>query len=630
MVTLAAWTRSQSGRLSQERRRSDLERSSQERFDVLVVGGGATGLGAAVDAAGRGLRTALVEARDFGSGTSSRSSKLVHGGLRYLEQLELGLVREALAERGLLSERLAPHLVRPVPFLLPLRDGWERLYYGAGVAVYDVLAAAWGSGAAAGRGRGGMPWHRHLGRAATHLAFPDLSGRVRGSIRYFDGRVDDARLVVTLARTASSLGAAVVSSAEAVGFVREGGRLTGVEVLDVESGERYRVRASTVICAAGVWSDELARMVPERMGMAVRASKGVHLVLPGEAIDGNAGVIARTKWSVLFIIPWDGHWIVGTTDTDWKLDPAHPAASAGDVAYLLQQASEVLRKRLDVGQVEGVYAGLRPLLRGETEETSKLSRTHAVVEAEPGLFFVAGGKLTTYRVMARDAVDRAVSRLGREVPASGTHLLPLLGADGFGWFWSEREALADRFGVPVESVERLLRRYGSLAPQVLRLAAEQPQLGRPLPGVGDYLRAEVVYAARCEGALHLDDVLTRRLRLSIETSDRGTRAAMDAAGLAGEVLGWDEGRRAAEVEAYLRRVEAERRSQQQPDDDAAEAARLAAAEIRRVEPLRRPEAAWPLRSDRLDSSVVAPVAQGIERRFPKPCVAGSNPAWGTV
>ncbi|WP_100448758.1 glycerol-3-phosphate dehydrogenase/oxidase [Glycomyces xiaoerkulensis] len=578
MRTLTAWTRSQSGRLSPQRRHSDLERLRSEHFDVLVIGGGATGTGAAVDAAGRGLRTALVESRDFASGTSSRSSKLVHGGLRYLEQLELGLVHEALTERGLLTERLAPHLVRPIPFLLPLKDVWERLYYGAGVAAYDVLATALGSGR-------GMPWHRHLGRAATQLAFPDLSGDVRGSIRYYDGRVDDARLVVTLARTAASLGAAVVPSAEAVGLVREGGRLVGVEVLDVETGERYRVRAASVICAAGVWSDEVARMVPERTGMAVQASKGVHLVLPRDAIDGNAGIITRTKWSVLFIIPWGAHWIIGTTDTDWKLDPAHPAASAGDVAYLLQQAGEVLRKRLDVGRVEGVYAGLRPLLRGETDDTSELSRTHAVVRGEPGLYFVAGGKLTTYRVMARDAVDRAAADLGKEVPASGTHLLPLLGADGFDHYWSGRSALARRYRVPVGTVERLLRRYGNLAPQILRLAAEQPQLGRPLPGTGEYLRAEVVYAARAEGALHLDDVLTRRLRLSIETPDRGTRAAMDAAALAGEVLGWDESRRALEVEVYLRRVEAERRSQRQPDDDAAEAARLAAAEIRRIEPL---------------------------------------------
>lgn len=573
--------RSQAGRLSPERRRWDLKRLGAEVFDVLVVGGGATGAGAAVDAAGRGLRTALIEARDFASGTSSRSSKLVHGGLRYLEQLELGLVHEALTERGLLAGSLAPHLVRPVPFLLPLKGVWERAYYGAGVAAYDVLATALG----AGRGRGGLPWHRHLSRAGALAVFPDLDPRVRGAIRYYDAQVDDARLVVALARTAASLGAAVASSVQAVGFHREGGRIAGVEVLDVESGRRHVVRARTVVCAAGVWTDELAARLPERPGFAVRASKGVHLVLPREAIDGSAGIIARTKWSVLFIIPWDGHWLIGTTDTEWDLDLAHPAASAGDVAYLLQQASDVLRRRLDASQVEGVYAGLRPLLRGETEATSKLSREHAVVEAEPGLCFVAGGKLTTYRVMAKDAVDAVARRLGPDVPASGTHLLPLLGADGYGTYWEAREQIGKRAGVDVRIVERLLRRYGSLAPQVLRMATAKPQLARPLPGTEDYLRAEVVYAAHAEGALHLDDLLTRRLRLSIEGFDRGTRAAMDAAGLAGEVLGWDAQRRAAEVEAYLYRVDAERRSQQQPDDDAAEAARLAAAEPRRLERL---------------------------------------------
>jgi glycerol-3-phosphate dehydrogenase len=559
--------------LSPERRRSDLDRLRGERFDVVVIGGGATGAGAALDAASRGLRTALVEARDLASGTSSRSSKLVHGGLRYLEQLELPLVHEALTERNLLTGRLAPHLVRPVPFLVPLKETWERCYYGAGVALYDALAVGLSRGPR-------MPLHRHLGRVATRAAFPDLAQDVRGAIRYFDGQVDDARLVVSLARTAASLGAAVVPSARAVGFAREGGGLTGVDVEDVESGERIHVRASTVVIAAGVWSDELARLLPEPTGIAVHASKGVHLVLPRSAIDGDAGIISRTRWSVLFIIPWGEHWIIGTTDTDWRLGLAHPAASANDVAYLLQQASEVLRKRLDVSMVEGVYAGLRPLLRGETEETSKLSRTHAVVEPEPGLFFVAGGKLTTYRVMARDAVDRAAERLGPGVPRSGTHLLPLLGADGYATYWERREQLAKRYGAPVRVVEHLLRRYGNLAVQVLRLGVQQPQLARPLPGTDEYLRAEAVYAARAEGALHLDDVLTRRLRVSIETEDRGVRAAMDAASLAGEVLGWDEKRRAKEVEAYLRRVEAERRSQQQPDDDAAETARQAAADPR--------------------------------------------------
>ncbi|RRR96426.1 glycerol-3-phosphate dehydrogenase/oxidase [Glycomyces terrestris] len=577
MRTPVSWTRSQAGRLSPERRRADLERLGREEFDVLVVGGGATGAGAAVDAASRGLKTALVEARDLASGTSSRSSKLVHGGLRYLEQLELGLVHEALTERGLLAGSLAPHLVRPVPFLLPLKGVWERAYYGAGVAAYDVLASALGPG----RGRGGLPWHRHLSRAGALRAFPDLDPRVRGAIRYYDAQVDDARLVVSLARTAASLGATVVTSAQAVGFGRERGRLSGVEVLDVEAGVKRFVKARTVVCAAGVWSDELARMLPERSGMAVKASKGVHLVLPGSAIRGSAGIISRTKWSVLFIIPWDRHWLVGTTDTAWDLDPAHPAASASDVAYLLQQASDVLGKRLDVSEVEGVYAGLRPLLRGETEETSKLSREHAVVEPEPGLFFVAGGKLTTYRIMARDAVDAAAARLGPDVPASGTHLLPLLGADGFDVYWSARARMAKRAKVSVEVVEHLLRRYGNLASQLLQMVAEQPQLARPVAD-SDYLRAEIVYAARYEGALHLDDLLTRRLRLSIESFDRGTRAAMDAAALAGAVLGWEEPRRALEVETYLHRVDAERRSQQQPDDDAAETARLAAVELRRL------------------------------------------------
>jgi len=581
-------------RLSPERREADLARLRRERFDVLIVGGGVTGAGAAVDAASRGLSVALLEARDLASGTSSRTSKLVHGGLRYLEQFDLGLVHEALQERGLLATRLAPHLVRPMPFLLPLpRRAWHsgllRGYYGAGVALYDAFGGVLGGGR-------GMPLHRHLTATAARRVFPSLrEDTVGGAIRYYDAQVDDARLVITLARTAASLGAAVVTSARATGFLRAAREVTGVRVEDVETGESFDVAARTVIAATGVWSDDVAEMLsagggPFRPGLRVRASKGVHLVVPRSAISGQAGLVLRTEKSVLFLIPWGGHWIVGTTDTDWRLDRAHPAASAKDIAYLLAQVNTVLERPLSTSDIEGVYAGLRPLLSGEDESTSALSREHAVVEPMLGLMLVAGGKLTTYRVMAVDVVDRAVRRLaggaaaGSEqqslTPRSRTDHLPLLGADGYGRLWGERAGLARRHGVTVGVAEHLLERYGSVAPEVLALMGSSPALARPLDGAPGYLGAEIAYAASAESALHLEDVLARRTRVSIETAHRGVESAAHAASLMGKVLGWDKAHRAREVEHYHARVEAERESQRMPDDLTADAARLGAPDVR--------------------------------------------------
>ncbi|MFC4104512.1 glycerol-3-phosphate dehydrogenase/oxidase [Micromonospora zhanjiangensis] len=581
------------GQLSPQRRAADLRRLRSERFDVLVIGGGATGAGAALDAASRGLKVALVEARDFAAGTSSRSSKLIHGGLRYLEQLEFHLVHEALTERGLLATRLAPHLVRPVPILVPLPSqpgaglrelpgrAWRRSYYGLGVAVYDVFAGLFGGGR-------GMPLHRHMTRETTRRVFPSLRPDVvSGAIRYYDGQVDDARLVVNLVRTAASQGAAVVSSARAVGLVRQAREVTGVRVRDMEApagspDAEFEVRARTVIAATGVWSDDMSRLLGDaglRPGLRVRASKGVHLVVPRSAITGDAGLILRTATSVLFVIPWGGHWIIGTTDTDWQLDRSHPAASARDIAYLLDQVNTVLDRPLTTSDIEGVYAGLRPLLSGEADSTSKLSREHAVIEPMLGLLLVAGGKYTTYRVMAADVVDRAARRLGGARP-SRTADLPLLGADGFAAMWRDRADLARRHAVQVGVVEHLLERYGTLTVDLLRLIGADPLLASPLAGAPEYLAAEVAYAAGSEGALHLDDVLTRRTRISFETAHRGAESAEHAAEVMGAVLGWNAAVRAREVEHYLARVEAERQSQRMPDDATADAARLGAPDVR--------------------------------------------------
>ncbi len=538
---------------------------------MLIVGGGVTGAGAALDAASRGLKVALIESADLASGTSSRSSKLIHGGLRYLEQLEFPLVHEALRERGLLATLLAPHLVRPIPFLVPLpQEGllskiWHRVYYGAGVALYDVFAGV------VGHGRG-MPLHRHLTAHGARRLFPSLrESSVAGAIRYYDGQVDDARFVVTLARTAASLGAAVVTGVRAVGLVREARQVTGMVVRAGE--EEFTVSAKVVIAATGVWSGDVSSWLPDaRVGLRVRASKGVHLVVPRSAITGEVGLILRTPKSVLFVIPWGGHWIIGTTDTEWSLDRSHPAASAKDIEYLLDQVNQVLERPLTTDDIEGVYAGLRPLLSGERESTSALSREHAVVEPLLGLLLVAGGKFTTYRVMAQDVVDRAARRLPGTRP-SATDELPLLGADGFQALWRDRADLARRHGVSVGVVEHLLERYGALTTELLALVDERPELAEALPGAPEYVGAEVTYAARAEGARHLADVLARRTRISMETSHRGVETARRAAELLGAELGWSPATVEEEIKAYLARVDAERESQRMPDDLTADAVR---------------------------------------------------------
>ena len=550
----------------------------QPELDVLVVGGGIVGVGTALDAVTRGLSTGLLEQRDLASGTSSRSSKLVHGGLRYLEMLDFGLVREALQERGLLLTRLAPHLVRPVPFLYPLtRRGWERPYVGAGLALYAGMATA-------GRHGSGLPRHRHLSRRAVARVAPDLNpASLAGAIQYYDCQVDDARLVTTIARTAAAHGAHVATRVKVTGFLREGERVVGVRARDLEHGTDVEVRARVVVNAAGVWTDDIQEMVGGRGSLHVQASKGIHLVVPRDRIRSEAGFIVRTEKSVLFVIPWGRHWIIGTTDTPWDLDKAHPAASRTDIEYVLAHVNAILREPLDHSDVEGVYAGLRPLLSGESEPTSRISREHTVVTPVPGLVMIAGGKLTTYRVMGRDAVDAAAhslaSTLGSTVRPSITDRVPLLGADAWETRTNQRRLLARRSGLHVARIDHLLGRYGGLVDDLLDLVAKRPELRAPLGGAEDYLAAEVVYAVTHEGARHLDDVLTRRTRISIETFDRGVAAAPHAAALLAEALGWDPTRTAGEVDHYRRRVEAERQSQLMLTDQEADEARVVVRDI---------------------------------------------------
>jgi glycerol-3-phosphate dehydrogenase len=476
------------------------------------------------------------------------------------------LVREALAERNLMLNHLCPHLTTPVSFLYPLRHRfWERLYVGAGVLLYDVMAAF---------ADNPLPGHTHLSRKAALEIAPALrESAMVGAVKYWDAQVDDARHTVMLARTTVAHGALTASSVRVTDLVLEEGRVTGVVATDLETGRELRVMAKRVINATGVWSDDIQAMAGES-GLDVNASKGIHIVVPADRIRSDTGLILRTEKSVLFVIPWDRHWIVGTTDTPWELRRAHPAACRNDIDYLLGQVNTVLSEPLGPGDIVGVYAGLRPLLTGESDDTSMLSREHAVIVSDTGLVSVAGGKYTTYRIMARDAVDAAVSGWTDRVPASNTEEIPLLGATG----WAEMMEDPSRLGLP--DPVRLLGRYGSEAAKLAAMVATDPSLADPLVDEAPYLRAEIAFAATDEGALHLDDVLTRRTRISIETRDRGLGASIAATEIVAPILGWDETVTRREIDHYQARVEAELHSQSQPDDHTADAARMGAPDVR--------------------------------------------------
>ncbi|BBY87660.1 glycerol-3-phosphate dehydrogenase [Mycolicibacterium tokaiense] len=553
-----------------ERRRA-WERLGAEQFDVVVIGGGVVGAGAALDAATRGLKVALVEARDFASGTSSRSSKMFHGGLRYLEQLEFGLVREALHERELSLTTLAPHLVKPLPFLFPLTNRvWERPYIAAGIFLYDQLGGA-----------KSVPAQKHLTKSGALRLAPGLKrSALIGGIRYYDTVVDDARHTMTVARTAAHYGAVVRTSTQVVSLLREGDRVIGVRVRDSENGAVAEVRGHVVVNATGVWTDEIQALSKQRGRFRVRASKGVHIVVPRDRVVSEVAIILRTEKSVLFVIPWGTHWIIGTTDTDWNLDLAHPAATKADIDYILGHVNTVLATPLTHDDIDGVYAGLRPLLAGESEETSKLSREHAVASPAPGLVAIAGGKYTTYRVMAADAIDQASQFIPARVAPSITEKVPLVGADGYFALINQTEHVGARYGLHPYRVRHLLDRYGSLIDEVLALGADDPDLLTPITEAPVYLKVEAAYAAAAEGALHLEDILARRMRISIEYPHRGVDCAREVAEVVAPILGWSAEDIDREVATYIARVEAEVLSQTQPDDASADALRAAAPEAR--------------------------------------------------
>ncbi|MFN8125684.1 MAG: glycerol-3-phosphate dehydrogenase/oxidase [Candidatus Nanopelagicales bacterium] len=542
-------------RLNDGQRRQALDRlratSPEDPLDLLIVGGGVVGCGAALDAASRGLSVGLVEQRDLASGTSSRSSRLAHGGLRYLENREFGLVHEALTERGLLLDRLAPHLVRPLAFVMPLSGpAWEKSYVGAGVTLYDMLSRVGAYG-------GQLPRPRTLSRAAVSGVAPSLAGSaVKGGVRFHDAQIDDARHTLATARSAVAHGAAVVTRCEAVAAVRDE-RVGGMRVR--ADGEEFDVHARCVLSATGVWTDEFRH----RVGAAgdetrVRQAKGVHLIVPRDRIRSTTAVIARTPSSVLFLLPWGDKWLVGTTDTDYEGELADPRATADDVDYLLDQANRWLDPPLTREDLVGVYCGLRPLVAAELADgqTAALSREHVVLQPEPGLIMIAGGKYTTYRVMARDAVDTVVAEraafvAGDEVGECRTHELPVVGAAGFPELWQARSRMAREAGLSEDLVVHLLRRHGDRIRRVTELIAIDPDLGTPLHPDAPYVRAEVVVAVTDEGARTVEDVLVRRTRVALETRDVGHAALPTTVAIMADLLGWDDAEADAQTQRFV-------------------------------------------------------------------------------
>jgi glycerol-3-phosphate dehydrogenase len=534
--------------LNPEQRKEDLARLAKEDFDVLVIGGGINGVGVALDAVTRGLKVALVESNDFASGTSSRSSKLIHGGLRYLEQYDFKLVREALHERELMVSTIAPHLVKPVAFLYPLQEKVkERTYVGAGLALYDALRGF----------KRSLPGHKHLSQKTIAEVAPSLrTDVVNGAIRYFDAQVDDARHTMMIARTAKRHGAVVITRAKVESLTRKGKRVTGAIVRDLVGKKRITVKASSVIMCAGVWSDALHKEFGIEPGYEVKMSKGVHITLPGNAIKASEGIIIKTEVSVLFIIPWKDQWMIGTTDTEYLGDENEPLADRSDVQYIIDQANRVLQPRITIDQVIGVFAGLRPLVANKkTSDTTKLSREHTVDRPAPGFVSLAGGKYTTYRVMAKDAVDLATNDITKLTNESITEKLPIIGADGYWALTQQVESLALQYELKLETIQHLLNRYGADISEILALVEEDRRLATPISRSLPYLKAEFVYAVIAEGALSIADVLERRTRIWFETKDFGIDLATSVAELIAPYLGWKATEKKASILEYRKLVD---------------------------------------------------------------------------
>jgi glycerol-3-phosphate dehydrogenase len=528
-------------------RADNLARLGTGTYDVLVIGGGITGAGVALDAASRGLRTALVERDDFASGTSSKSSKLVHGGLRYLQNGDVRLVYEALRERQRLL-RNAPHLVKVLPFLIPV-------FTGKGGVIPRQLARALGSAMWMYDLTGGIrigKVHRRLSGDAARRHMPTLGDRLAWAYLYYDAQADDARLTLAVARTAAlDFGATVVNHAAVTGLRKDGGLATGATVRP-DGGDEIAVRARSIINATGVWADDVRALDEAEHPHSIRPAKGIHIAVPWDKVRNDiAAVVPVSKdRRSIFVVPWAGAdgtvggpgsvTYIGTTDTDYYGDVDDPQCTADDVAYLLEAMNRSLAEPLTTDDVLGTWAGLRPLIAAGDGRTADLSRRHRVTTSDSGMVTVTGGKLTTYREMAEDAVGAAVKVIGepagRRAGRSRTRRLALRGADG----WQDARA-ADA---------HLAERYGGEAGVLEAMVAADPSLaGSLVPGL-PYRRVEAVYAARYEMAATLDDVLSRRTRARLRARDATAAAAEDVAALVGGELGWSAEERAAQVAAY--------------------------------------------------------------------------------
>jgi len=547
-----------------------LEALVSETFDVVVIGGGITGAGVALDAATRGYSVALVEKSDYAAGTSGRSSKLVHGGLRYLQNFDLGLVREALLERQLMV-RLAPHLVTPLPLVVPAFDGArpDRMV-GLGLNMYDVMAARGPRGRLAARreaareagGAPGTDWsperHRVISGEEVVELLPALAGRdPSGGYLFYDCQTDDARLVLTILGEAERFGAVCANGVEARELAQEGGRAAGVKVCDAETGEEWVIRADAVINATGVWAD---RLRPEELHDAaevprIRPSRGTHIVLSGEDLPLEAGAIVPAPGGrTIFVLPWLGRALVGTTDNDYEGELDHVRPSEEDVAYLLEAVNDAFGTSFGPERLTGAYAGVRPLIStADTKKSVDISRKAELYETASGLITITGGKLTTWRRMAKLAVDRMVEREGREAPCR-THEIPLGLAVA-------PESLPGTEGVAEGAYAPLAHRYGHASHDVLRLAAERSELAQAIiPGLPDLL-AEAAHAARHEQVRTVADVLLRRTRLGLiagrELGEDGAEAPRRVARALASELGWDEVRVERECERFRTEAAAE-------------------------------------------------------------------------
>jgi glycerol-3-phosphate dehydrogenase len=539
-------------------RSAELDSAAAEELDVLIVGMGATGAGVALDAASRGLRVAVLDKGDLASGTSSKSSKLVHGGLRYLENFEFGLVREGVVERQLLM-KLAPHLVRPMDFLYPVwPDTQKRRLLGLGLTTYDVFAMA----STAGRG-GATRRHEKVSAGEAIALAPALEDSgLAYSYLYGDCATDDARLVLAVVQAARRYGALTITHAEVVGLTSEDGRINGASVLDRFTGETVTIRARHVVNATGVWVDQLQGFEQPGREAVVQPSKGVHVVVPRERLPLlQASVLLPSKQGdgrSMFAIPWGRQTILGTTDTPYDGHLDGLSLTQEDLDYVLASGNAVFKRDLVQDDVLGAWAGVRPLIRQEgTDSMSDISRRHTLVEGKGGLLTITGGKLTTYRRMAKDVVDRIVDRDGTKARCR-TDEISISGTRPMAELLAEMRGLARGLGLPEEVAESLVRQCGETASHVLSLVQADRSLGAPLSPHAPHIAAEVVHAARSEGAASVDDVFSRRMRLSLRAKDAGLPAAPLAAQLLARELRRDDAWAQRQVESYADAVRLER------------------------------------------------------------------------